>query len=247
LFFPALGEGRTIESFSNSLKNSRDSFDSWLRKSGRVGWRDEDSHSEPAPLSAINKAVDVEFASLSRSDVWSLIEPYTRPAEGGIVHPQAIPPNITVSGRWRDDLVDDLQKILDREIAEPTTRKALIDARIGQGGFRENVLGIWENSCAVTGCTIMEVIRASHVVPWCDCADKERLDPFNGLPLVANLDALFDAGLISFDDYGEIVISSHLPQAGRETLGLGSGRLRTSPPSEMIPYLRRHRESYFRR
>ena len=44
---------------------------------------------------------------------------------------------------------------------------------------------------------------ASHAKPWAECAnDAERLDVFNGFLLVANLNALFDRFLISFDDTG---------------------------------------------
>lgn len=46
---------------------------------------------------------------------------------------------------------------------------------------------------------------ASHAKPWAECAnDAERLDVFNGFLLVANLNALFDRFLISFDDTGRL-------------------------------------------
>src|ERR1700688_2426247 len=45
---------------------------------------------------------------------------------------------------------------------------------------------------------------------WCNSTDDERLNPNNGLPLVANLDALFDSGLISFDRNGEMLVSPAL-------------------------------------
>jgi putative restriction endonuclease len=39
------------------------------------------------------------------------------------------------------------------------------------------------------------MLRASHIKPWSDCSNRERLDPLNGLLLVAHIDALFDNGL----------------------------------------------------
>ena len=40
----------------------------------------------------------------------------------------------------------------------------------------------------------------------------ECRDPFNGLLLIPNLDALFDGGLISFAESGEIMSSSLLSE-----------------------------------
>lgn len=39
LFYPRFGAGKTASEFRNSLKNSRDRFDSWLIDE-RIGWRD---------------------------------------------------------------------------------------------------------------------------------------------------------------------------------------------------------------
>jgi len=247
MFYPALGDGRTLQAFSNSLKNSRDSFDSWLRKSGRVGWRNEEVHSEPAPLSTINREVDAEFSRLSRNAAWKRIEHFAFPAKSDTATPVSAVIEAPMVRRWDHDIVDDIQEIVERKALEPTTRKSLIDARIGQGGFRSQVLGIWRNRCAVTGCTIMDVIRASHIIPWRDSSDHDRLNPYNGLPLVANLDALFDSGLIAFDDYGEMLISSELPESALKSLSVDACGLRTPPPSDMIPFLRSHRAMYFRK
>jgi hypothetical protein len=80
-----------------------------------------------------------------------------------------------------------------------TTKQALIDARRGQGNFRDQLMARWDNSCAVTGCNQPQVLRASHIKPWKKCSNAERLNPYNGLLLSANLDALFDRGLVSFE------------------------------------------------
>jgi putative restriction endonuclease len=54
--------------------------------------------------------------------------------------------------------------------------------------------------------------------PWKDSNDEERLDPYNGLPLTATYDALFDRGLISFEDDSSILISPALQQSERALL-----------------------------
>ncbi len=94
---------------------------------------------------------------------------------------------------------------------EPSTTEVerLRKERIGQDVFRRALLTYWEDACAVTGVTHSTLLRASHIIPWAACeTDHERLNVHNDLLLVANLDAAFDAGLISFDDGGGIMISN---------------------------------------
>ncbi|MGH7048141.1 MAG: HNH endonuclease [Stellaceae bacterium] len=46
--------------------------------------------------------------------------------------------------------------------------------------------------------------------PWRDSTHKQRLNPANGILLVANLDAVFDRFLISFDDDGHMRVSDRI-------------------------------------
>jgi len=125
-----------------------------------------------------------------------------------------------------------------------TTRLSLAQARIGQGKYRQDLLQKWGHACAVTGLTSSSVLRASHVKPWKTSNDTERLDPENGLLLSANLDALFDRGLISFADDGQMLIAEELDPAERERLGL-PGQLRTQPAPPLKRYLQHHRAQLF--
>jgi putative restriction endonuclease len=143
-------------------------------------------------------------------------------------------------------LTEDLQAIMTRSAVDSTSRHALVDARVGQGAFRADVLRLWYNRCAVTGSTILDAIRASHIKPWRDSTDEERLDPMNGLPLVASLDALFDTGLLSFEDSGGMLVSSELSEREREIYGLIGQRLTRTPPAKTAAYLRYHRSRFFR-
>jgi hypothetical protein len=132
------------------------------------------------------------------------------------------------------------------EIAE-TERDALIQARIGQGKFRTNVIALW-GCCAVTGCSMSGVLIASHIVPWAKCAtNEERLDPFNGLLLTPNLDKLFDQFLISFKSDGAILQSKELSAEERTALGVVErSKLRFVRPA-MLPYLKRHRDLFLKK
>lgn len=127
--------------------------------------------------------------------------------------------------------------------AKETVRKQLISARVGQDRFRADLMIDWGGACAVTGCEIPEMLRASHIVPWNECAENQnrRLDKNNGLLLTANLDALFDKHLISFDDDGCMVVSNIIRDDQVTTLRLG-GCIRKAMTVEQRSYLSRHRK-----
>lgn len=125
-----------------------------------------------------------------------------------------------------------------------TERRALVNARIGQGVYRHKLMGVWDGKCAVTGCDIQPVLVASHAKPWALSTHEERLDEYNGLLLSAVFDKLFDAGLISFSDNGEILLAPLLSESSLTLLGVDSGcRLRVVAERHK-PYLRAHREFY---
>jgi hypothetical protein len=124
-----------------------------------------------------------------------------------------------------------------------TEREALVKARAGQGIFRSEVIALW-GCCAVTGCALSQILVASHIVPWRDATNAERLDPFNGLLLTPNLDRLFDQCLIAFNDDGSILLSKCLTREMKAALGMSEqSKLRFVRPA-MLPYLQRHRRLY---
>jgi len=126
-----------------------------------------------------------------------------------------------------------------------TEVERLVRQRVGQDRYRDALLTYWGGSCAVTGVAVTEALRASHAKPWAECADDaERLDAFNGFLLVANLDALFDRFLISFDDAGHLLISTRLSQRDLPGLGIHSGMTLRWLASEHRHYLQWHRERF---
>lgn len=141
-------------------------------------------------------------------------------------------------------LVEDLTEIKTSN-RDATTKAVLASARLGQGKFRADVLCLWNHRCAVSGSSTLEVIRASHIRPWRDSTDEQRLDPHNGLPLIASLDALFDSGLISFDASGKLIVSSQLNSAERQILGIGRQSLAKKPSARTRQYLAHHRADCF--
>jgi predicted restriction endonuclease len=103
----------------------------------------------------------------------------------------------------------DIQQLQDVEL-DTTVRESLVNARKGQGLFRARVLAQWHNRCAVTGYSDTRFICASHIKPWRASDDRERLDRFNGLPLIPSIDKAFDIGFVSFNAFGNILISDQL-------------------------------------
>jgi hypothetical protein len=124
-----------------------------------------------------------------------------------------------------------------------TERTHEVRKRIGQDVFRDALMDLWGGRCALSGISLpSEMLRASHSKPWARSSDSERLDPFNGLLLEVRFDALFDAGLIAFEDDGHLVISPKIDAAVRQFAGLDKfTRLRELTPGH-LPYLRYHRE-----
>lgn len=90
-----------------------------------------------------------------------------------------------------------------------TEKHALIKTRIGQQFFRQSLFKIYPK-CILSDIDVPEILNASHIVPWNECDNNDRLNPCNGLLFIASIDRLFDSNLISFDDYGHIYYSEKL-------------------------------------
>lgn len=101
-----------------------------------------------------------------------------------------------------------------------TERDALQKARIGQQIFRNNVLDVEKNGCRITGVSDTRLLRASHIKPWAESTNEERLDGHNGLMLTPTVDHLFDKGFISFADEGEVLISPRVDPEDLARLGV---------------------------
>jgi HNH endonuclease len=103
-----------------------------------------------------------------------------------------------------------------------TEAERMVIQRIGQDVFRDALMDYWGRRCPLTGITEPALLRASHIVPWSDCNDEQRLDVHNGLLLSALWDAAFDKGLVSFDDDGTLRVSASLSETARQVLDVAS-------------------------
>ena len=141
------------------------------------------------------------------------------------------------------------EEIAKIEASPPTTTEALaiVKQRRGQELFRKALMDYWGGACAVTGIAVPELLRASHTKPWAECAsDEERLNVFNGLLLCAHLDALFDRGLMTFDEEGEAVFSDTIDAGTRNLLNMTKPmKLRWLAPEHEV-FLQWHRGKLFK-
>jgi putative restriction endonuclease len=114
---------------------------------------------------------------------------------------------------WEEHLQ---QKLREDTKLQETEKEALVMARRGQGKFKQNVSQL-ERRCRITQVDRPEHLRASHIKPWRDSNNQERLEGENGFLLTPSIDHLFDRGFISFEDNGEVLISpvAHKPALQR--------------------------------
>ena len=106
-------------------------------------------------------------------------------------------------------LIREAEEILSDRVWTRTERHQLVAARLGQGVFAINVAKV-EPVCRVTGISERRHLIASHIKPWKLSDNAERLSGDNGLMLSPHIDNLFDRGLITFKDSGQLIISKNL-------------------------------------
>lgn len=140
-------------------------------------------------------------------------------------------------------ILNDYKGIYDK-IPNETERKGLVTSRVGQGAYRKRIIHRWEYKCAVTSFDKLNILVASHIVPWSESNDSERLDVHNGLLLSPNYDALFDRHLISFENNGKIILSDTIEYSAFEKIGVTGKEIIKKLSSYNHFYLERHRSTF---
>lgn len=106
--------------------------------------------------------------------------------------------------------IKSFEKIMDRENINNEERKVLVKSRWNQGVFRNLLIKKYNNTCPLTNIKHNDLLIASHIKPYSKCSREESIDEDNGILLSALADKLFDKGLISFDNDGNIIYSNKL-------------------------------------
>lgn len=159
----------------------------------------------------------------------------------------ATPELATIFGELSEQLDEAVARQIEISPALSLTEMSqVIKARRGQGLFRSNVQRM-ENGCRLTGIDSPYLLVASHIKPWRSCANSaERLDGNNGLMLTPHVDLLFDRGLISFSNSGDLLVSKKMNPADMRRLGLNEQAFIPRAFSEnQCHYLSYHRSSVF--
>jgi predicted restriction endonuclease len=143
---------------------------------------------------------------------------------------------------WGESRVEeDIDAIIAQPHVSTTEKSHLLKMRIGQGAFRQKLIAYWQG-CAVTGYRDQALLVASHIKPWRVSSHTERLNPFNGLLLLPNLDRAFDTGLITFEETGSIKLSPTLEAP--EILGI-SADMNVNLAAQHQPFMHYHRTAVF--
>lgn len=213
----------------------------WRCPSELFLWLDSPAKIDPRAVRGTGKLLTMfgRYTVLDRDEALRMMEAVPQTARTATWHRI----NELIQCGSVEAISDDIRRLRDRRDINETTRKQLVDARLGQGRFRREVERLWGEACSVSGCTIREALRASHIMPWKHSDDRQRLDGHNGLLLTADLDALFDRGLVSFGDDGTMLVSARLSRSDRKLFRL-KRRLRKPTTARQRRYLADHRRRW---
>ena len=144
-----------------------------------------------------------------------------------------------------NNLIRDLVEI-EEDYSIKTEKKTYIEARIGQGKYKRELVDLWK-CCSLSGYANISFLIGSHIKPWSKCENNfEKLDKYNGLLLTPNLDKLFDNGYISFEENGKMIVSKVLTQTDLDYLNVKRDS-KIEFFEKNLKYLKFHREEIFKK
>lgn len=150
----------------------------------------------------------------------------------------------------------DIQKTVNEQKSTDSNivTERVIKQRTQQQTFRKNVINLWGGKCALTNISFIKILTASHIKSFAICEHTQAYDPANGLLLCSHVDKLFDQGLITFDDKGQIMRSKHLPISLLQKIGIPDNSkllfrnlTDKNKKTEILEYMKYHREKIFKK
>lgn len=141
------------------------------------------------------------------------------------------------------DVLEDIHGIEGDASLTETQRLQLAKARIGQGLFRKRVI-LLDGACRVTGVTDTRVLIASHIKPWREADNSDRLNGNNGILLSPHVDALFDEELLTFEDDGQMLVHPSLSPDVLYRWSIDPARRVEPFRKEQQSFLARHRDLF---
>lgn len=219
----------------------------------------------PGMTTIINKPLTNDLVDIIEADLTASISKWpkrlTRKASGNGFWPNADgekqPCKLNISKKVDANLVDPsitpnalkiLNEIQNDKTLDDTQKRMEIEARVGHGKFRRDVIKRAGGKCEITALANEQLLIASHIHAWANCATgSQRLDCNNGLLLSPSLDKLFDKGIISFDNEGYMLVQPSnlgvlkmlVPQVLKKL-----NKLTKKPNIKQCFYLDLHRKAY---
>ena len=199
----------------------------------------EDAHllKEKDRKFTINRTKDKDVAGFGSANVW-----YADDKKSEEIRKSAIAYIDKLRQGFIDEIndeINEIEELYENPNLSDTEKEVLSKVRIGQGGFRDRLIDR-DKKCLICGISNKSLLRASHIKPWKDSSGKERLNSNNGLLLCAIHDALFDKGLITFDENGKM-ISVLISKEDRDILGLNE-EFFLKMNEEMAEFMKWHTE-----
>lgn len=116
--------------------------------------------------------------------------------------------------------------------------------RIGQAEYREDLIKYY-GKCQICGIENKGLLVASHIKDFSKSENNEAVDLYNGFLFCDGHDGLFDKGLISFTDEGNVMISSQLSKHDLDIIKPETIKLDVLEKQKK--YLKWHRENKFKK
>lgn len=129
---------------------------------------------------------------------------------------------------------------------ETTEKETIVKSRIGQDKLRKELLK-HKQCCELCGLELEDVLVASHIKPWSESTNDEKLDLENVLLLCPMHDKLFDKGYISFDNNGKIIISNELSEETQALLNIHDESYIGLVSEKKSEFLKYHRQNIFKK
>jgi predicted restriction endonuclease len=188
---------RTANSYSNAISGS---ITDWAKNSGLVTYN-------------LTEITDISQFRKIAEEIKKLPAFQNRDTKGNGMYSAALNQySAYLADLSNEEIQEDITELLNDPTIDETEKATLVNARVGQGRFRQLLIDQW-HGCALTGYGNTRLLVASHIKPWRKSNNQERIDPFNGLLLLPNLDKVFDLGYITFTLNGGIIISKELEEA----------------------------------
>lgn len=248
-------------------KNYQEEYMYWIKSTNKKGSNKDDSYINAIDILSriLNEDIYAENNLIRLNELYKELLNEQRTPNGKYYHTEA--PSYGEKGYYSaaigsyirflkeyneyyvdNELDENDDELLIKEIRESkdlttTQKQTIIQSRVGQGKYRSSLIELWK-SCTITSYSNPDLLIASHIKPWKDSTNEERVDKYNGLLLLPTYDKLFDLGYISFSDSGDIMLSKKLKDFTK--IGL-SESTKIKVKEENKKYLEYHRTEVFKR